>query len=439
MNATKFLKFDNGQKGYIFSGYTGLIMENDEEIENIIKNGTDDIEVNKLIFGSVKHNEGNINYINSENKLFKSLVVFVTNYCNLACEYCYNRVNKVDDSVSMDLEVFKKSMEFLLNNFKYEKSIHITYFGGEPLSRFEFIKDTVNYLKSIESEYNINFTFGMTTNGTIFNDEIQKFILENKIGLTISVDGDKETHNNSRKYLNGSGSYDNVMKTISELSKHRRIGVRPTIIDVDTDLVKLYEELTSKGVYEMNLDIASGEGYLENAEEKKIILSKRIKELADYFISNLQNKKVVRVSNFFRFLKSIHFGQRRKFPCSAGYSAYSLSADGSLYFCHRFNNISEYKWGNIFEDFDDNKRISFLNKHHVEQRNNKECDDCWGSIFCGGDCYHSTYMEHKCTEKVSDLHCFFVKEIIKNSIYIYSLMTEEEKQILDDERSRQGA
>ena len=433
MDKSKFFRFSNDGKSYIFSGYTGLLIENDEDIESIIKNGTDDIEIKKLIFGNDEIKKQRLPI--SENKLLKRLVVFVTNFCNLACEYCYNRVNKVDDSISMDLEMFKNSMEYLFQNFQYDKNIHITYFGGEPLGNFQFIKDSVNYLKSIENKYKVSFTFGMTTNGTIFNDEIRDFILENKVGLTISIDGDKEIHDRNRKFLNGSGSYDTTMKTVEGLSKFKRIAARATINNVDTDLVKLYQDLAQKGVAEVNLDIASGEDYLENADEKKSILSYRLKELSDYFIDNMKNKRLIKVSNLLRGLNAIHMGQKRSFPCSAGFDTYALSADGSIYFCHRFNNVDEYKWGNVLEGFDDEKRISFLNHHHVESRNDSECNSCWASILCGGDCYHATYMQHKCTDKISDLHCFFMKEIIKNSIYIYSSLQEEDKKIFESERS----
>jgi uncharacterized protein len=56
-----------------------------------------------------------------------------------------------------------------------------------------------------------------STNGTLINEEIVKFIKEYKVFLSISLDGDKHTHDKNRIFINGNGTYDKLLKNIETL------------------------------------------------------------------------------------------------------------------------------------------------------------------------------------------------------------------------------
>ena len=48
----------------------------------------------------------------------------------------------------------------------------------------------VNYCNE---KYPNDFDFGMTTNGTLLNDEVIKWLREHEFSLLLSIDGDKKT------------------------------------------------------------------------------------------------------------------------------------------------------------------------------------------------------------------------------------------------------
>ena len=50
-------------------------------------------------------------------------------------------------------------------------------FGGEPLLNFSFIKESVSLLENLEEKYSTKFTYSLTTNGTVFRDEIIDFYI----------------------------------------------------------------------------------------------------------------------------------------------------------------------------------------------------------------------------------------------------------------------
>ena len=82
----------------------------------------------------------------------QTLVMNLTNQCNLSCQYCYEFG---DDKVAtpegkpkfMDFETAKASVDFLLQQSAGRHAVHITFFGGETLMNFPLLKKVVAYAK----------------------------------------------------------------------------------------------------------------------------------------------------------------------------------------------------------------------------------------------------------------------------------------------------
>jgi len=80
----------------------------------------------------------------------QSLVMNLTNQCNLSCQYCYEFG---DDKVAtpegkpkfMDMATAKASVDFLLEQSSGRKAVHITFFGGETLMNFPLLEQVVKY------------------------------------------------------------------------------------------------------------------------------------------------------------------------------------------------------------------------------------------------------------------------------------------------------
>jgi len=68
----------------------------------------------------------------------QTLVLNLTNQCNLSCQYCYefgeDRVATPEGKPKfMDFETARASVDFLLEQSAGRRKIHITFFGGETL------------------------------------------------------------------------------------------------------------------------------------------------------------------------------------------------------------------------------------------------------------------------------------------------------------------
>lgn len=61
----------------------------------------------------------------------------------------------------------------------------ISFYGGEPLLEMKLIHEIIAYANKVFKGKNIRYN--MTTNATLLNDEIVKFLYENDISITISL------------------------------------------------------------------------------------------------------------------------------------------------------------------------------------------------------------------------------------------------------------
>jgi uncharacterized protein len=118
----------------------------------------------------------------------------------------------------MTYEVAQAAVDFIIENLKKknEERGHITYFGGEPTIMWdEIIVPLTNYIK----ENNLPIDLGITTNGTLLNEERIKFLYDNNITPLLSIDGDRETQEFNRPCRTGN-SFDLVMENIPILLKY---------------------------------------------------------------------------------------------------------------------------------------------------------------------------------------------------------------------------
>ena len=89
----------------------------------------------------------------------QTLVVNVTNQCNLACTYCYEYgEDKIVDTENgqqpkfMSEETAREAIEFALRESRENPHAHITFFGGETLMNFPVLKATIAYARRRAAE-----------------------------------------------------------------------------------------------------------------------------------------------------------------------------------------------------------------------------------------------------------------------------------------------
>lgn len=178
------------------------------------------------------------------------LILVLTEQCNLRCEYCIY-TDKYPDEIGysnqeMTFEIAKKSIDLYadLHRERAERGIKkfpvISFYGGEPLLKFDLVKSITKYAKKVLPNVNIY----ITTNGTLINEEIIDYFIENNVIVTFSLDGYKENHDRNRTFITGKPTFDIVIDNIRKLQlRKKELGKQNLIMfnccyDRYTDLYK---------------------------------------------------------------------------------------------------------------------------------------------------------------------------------------------------------
>jgi MoaA/NifB/PqqE/SkfB family radical SAM enzyme len=133
----------------------------------------------------------------------ETVVIELTNNCNLRCKHCYGHFEK-------NTIIGISDFENVINQLYDLGCTRITLSGGEPLLLGEQLVDYVKIVK------NKGFPFiALTTNGTISVSDNELYKYFNLI--QVSIDGVEATHDAIR----GKGNFNKSISFIKELSKYR--------------------------------------------------------------------------------------------------------------------------------------------------------------------------------------------------------------------------
>ena len=89
--------------------------------------------------------------------------------------------------------------------------VAVTFYGGEPLLKFDLLKYAVEYSLKLMGDRKL--TFSTTSNLTLMTKEMAEFIASiDGFTLLCSIDGPKEIHDKHRKYPSGKDSFEDAMR-----------------------------------------------------------------------------------------------------------------------------------------------------------------------------------------------------------------------------------
>jgi radical SAM protein with 4Fe4S-binding SPASM domain len=134
----------------------------------------------------------------------------LTDLCNLKCRFCWQRTNK---NIRKENEISKERVLEILKEAK-EMGVKEVFLsgGGEPLMK-EGITDILIKIKEL------GFWGDMTTNGSLFNEELIKKLVEAKWNhINFSIDGNKKIHD----YLRGKECFEKITNNIKLFNKYKK-------------------------------------------------------------------------------------------------------------------------------------------------------------------------------------------------------------------------
>lgn len=361
----------------------------------------------------------------------------VTNACSLACSYCY-QINK-----GVEVMPFEIAKNFIDNLFdgKYKGYVSaeekpfvvLDFIGGEPFLEPELIEQICDYFydKAIElchpwAEHSM---ISICTNGVHwFEPAVQHFInkYQEKLSLSVTIDGDKELHDSCRRFPDGRPSYDLAIAAAMDwINRGGYIGSKITIAPANLKYMNQaikhfintgYREINANTVYEWgwNIDYAK-EFYW------------KLKEIADYLLEEDLEQEVY-LSLFEERLGQPKTLKDTETWCGGvGNAMLAIDPQGRLYPCLRYmdSSLGQYQEPMVFGTVDEGIGKSKIYANRVAcmgciTRRTEMCDECFYCPIGGGcaECAAYNYQEygtpnHHCTY-LCDMH---VARCLANSYF----------------------
>lgn len=140
-------------------------------------------------------------YLNSKRA---QITLELTEKCNMRCKYCVYNENQGGyrefGHEDMTFEIARKAIDDLVSNSGKEE-IYISFYGGEPLIKFDLFKSCIDYCENLKDK---KISYAITTNCTLVTKEIAEYFSKlNNMHITASIDGPEDMNDNYRLYTNG--------------------------------------------------------------------------------------------------------------------------------------------------------------------------------------------------------------------------------------------
>lgn len=365
---------------------------------------------------------------NVQDNIVKTITFQVTDACNLCCSYCY-QINKGHHV--MPFEIAKQFIDKLLNDDEtFQEYIQsqtttgcvLEFIGGEPFLEIKLIDQIIDYFMEqtiiLNHPWATKFRVSLSSNGTLyFTPEVQEFIKKHNqhLSLSISIDGNKQLHDNCRVFSDGKGSYDLAISAEQDFGEKynpnllSKMTLSPENINYTSNaLINLmnnnHDYIYANCIFEQGWTI-----------EHATILYNELKKVADYILeNNLETKKGISILDL--PLTDIQKHSRNENWCGGDGRMIAIDWKGDIFPCLRYmessigQDQSPYTIGNVYEGIgqtaETKRRIEDLDVTW-ESQNPPECIECpvsEGCAWCSAYNYQIFGTINKRTTFTCDMH-----------------------------------
>jgi uncharacterized protein len=358
---------------------------------------------------------------------WNKLELALSEVCNLACKYCYcGTCRDITPNQGMMSEaIARQAITWLFAVSGRSESVHITFFGGEPLLNKPVLRFSIEHSQRLAKLHGKQVTYSMTTNGTLLDDEIIGYIKRHNFGLMVSLDGPEIMHNAQCPTHAGPGSFDAAVAGIKKLMARRKsVTVRCTMthtVPRMLDLIHFFEDFgftrivlgrAVNPIYPSPVD-CTGADLLECDRQER-------EELIPWMLEKFAVGENPKYFPYSGFITSLDEGKATPnvspFKCGACRGTTTVGADGTLYPCHRFVGMPVWKIGDLSNGPDIERCKQFWRDYRASVA--KDCESCWLWAQCHGPCPWEIAQADGSFSKPQK-HCNLMQEYAKRAAYIY--------------------
>jgi len=353
----------------------------------------------------------------------------LTHRCNLACRYCYSGSScKPDMQLATAKQCIDSALEFLPDG----KSLDLGLFGGEPLLRFDLIKEIVSYTYHQTREKSVPVRIGITTNGTLISPEILDFFAEQGVNLCFSIDGPEDVHDRNRRYRNGSGSFVEVMRNFDLAVQRLGVVEVNAVVGPDTllEVPRTMDFFITLGVRVIHLSPNIKATWTEEACNH---FDDIFKQVSKKYIACFQRNREIALnlidSKAILFVKG---GYSPSDTCSMGDGEWGVAPSGNIYPCERFIGDDDnliFSLGNISAGLNQARRCAL----HLKRGNRREeCSNCFYKRFCMNWCGCTNWFMSGESDTPAPVLCAMEKAAIEAARHAFESLVGDDNDLFAD-------
>lgn len=335
------------------------------------------------------------------NQRFSSLILLLSRNCPLRCRYCYADSGNSDSLMSV--KVAEKAVEWYLSNKPLKPKISFIG-GGEPTLN-------ISVLTNLISKYRDKVRFVITTSG-VLSQEFLKWLMENQVNISFSIDGPPDIQNFLRPFRNGGVSSPIVEESIATWKSKKPLSIRATITESSVsrinEILNYFEML---GVNSLHFEPLYNLG--RAVENVGIIKQPPVEIWIKAVIAALnwakQKNKRLTIHALIHFLN----------PSSGSFcgpmcgNTIVVNHEGKITACSEVVDSENKDW-NLFY-LGELGRLDAEKSKYLTSRvpvNMDRCKDCFAKYICRGGCAYKGLVASGNLFIPDKRHCEFIKSIV---------------------------
>jgi uncharacterized protein len=318
-----------------------------------------------------------------------SVVLLLTNQCQLRCIYCYasagdspQEILSIDTAKTVIDYVASRAIECSASKFRLE-----FHGGGEPTLVWSVLKEAVLYARRKPLPASIS----ITTNA-MWSTKQCEWIINNLDGVSISMDGAAETQNHNRPLSSGKPSFQTVIRNLVQMDEHKfKYGIRMTATRpwnrLKQNVQFIVENTSCRNIQvEPAFNLIRGQHGTAEKDEYQAFIERFI----EAFEVAKSHKADFRYSGARPGMVTTRF-------CSAPFDALVVNPENEIVACYEVVNSShplsiyskfgKIENGQVMIDQTAREKLHALMKERLDT-----CGSCFCKWTCGGDCFIRTFQ-----------------------------------------------
>ena len=339
------------------------------------------------------------------------LFLEITTDCNERCKHCGSRCGEPKAKLNsgevqvlnsagacetdrpLTTDEYKRILDQIKEDFDISK-LNLCITGGEPLLNPDFF-EIMSYA------HKTGFTWGMTTNGTLIDEECVRKLKEcGMCTVSVSLDGLEKTHDEFRRHPGAYKKTIEAIRLLQESGAFKHVQVT-TVVHHDNidELDEMYGIVSGLGVRSWRVINVDPIGRAHDANGL-LLTDRQIRRMINFIATHRRKDDSAPGTMDVTYGCSHYLGTKLErevrewyFLCNAGIYSASIDNTGNIIACLDIPRLPELIQGNIrrdrFKDVWENKYEIFRS----DFRKTGKCTDCKHYRHCAGDSFHTWDFE----------------------------------------------